>query len=297
VLARGIALADGLADTEFAVYGEDPRIICRINRGMVLCFLGSPETALRSAHEGLARARARNNPHAVAWSLVSLADIHIFLRNAAGAEQAAAEAIDVAQQHRLAQWLARAPQRRGWALCQLGDTHQGLALLEEGLCRQHATGHMLGTTRANCYLAEGCLLAGRLEAALGHIEAAHRHAETYGEHYMSAEIHRLHAEVLHIQGIPAPEIEGHLRTALDIARRQGAKWFELRAARSLARLWRDYGRCDEAHDLLASVYGWFTEGRHTPDLSDARALLEELAVGRRCEERARLGPGTPEHEL
>jgi predicted ATPase len=114
---------------------------------------------------------------------------------------------------------------------------------------------------------------------------------------MSAEIHRLHAEVLQIRGAPALEIEGHLHSALDIARRQGAKWFELRAATSLARLWRDYGRCDEAHDLLAPVYGWFTEGRHTPDLSDARALLDELAVGRRCEQRTRLGPGTPEHEL
>ena len=132
VLARGIALADGLA----AVYGEDPQIICRINRGMVLCFLGYSETALRIAHEGLARARARNNPHVVAWSLVSLADIHIFLRNAGRAEQAAAEAIDVARQHRLVQWLARAPQRRGWALCQLGGTQQGLALLEEGLGSQ-----------------------------------------------------------------------------------------------------------------------------------------------------------------
>jgi predicted ATPase len=273
VLARGIALADGLA----AVYGEDPRIICRINRGMVLCFLGYPETALRIAHEGLARARARNDPHAVAWSLVSLADIHIFLRNAGGAEQAAAEAIDVARQHRLVQWLARAPQRRGWALCQLGNTHEGLALLEEGLRRQHATGHMLGTTRANYYLAEGCLLAGRPEAALGHIEAAHGHAETYGEHYMSAEMHRLHAEVLHNLGIPAQEIEGHLREALNIARDQGARLWELRAATCLARFWHHEGKRDEARELLAPIHGWFTEGFDTPHLKEAKALLNELS--------------------
>jgi predicted ATPase len=278
VLARGIALAGGSADTEFGAYGEDPRIICRINRGTVLCFLGYPETALRIAQEGLARARARNNPHAVAWSLVSLADIHIFLRNATGAEQAAAEAIDVARQHRLVQWLARAPQRRGWALCQLGNTHQGLALLEDGLRCQHATGHMLGTTRANCYLAEGCLLAGKPETALEHVEAARRHAETHEEHYLSAEIHRLHAEILQTLGAPTQEIECHLHSALNVARSQAARLWELRAASSFARLWRDHGRRDEARGLLAPVYGWFTEGFHTPDLLDSRALLDELAV-------------------
>jgi predicted ATPase len=136
---------------------------------------------------------------------------------------------------------------------------------------------MLGTTRANYYLAEGCLLAGRPEAALGHIEAAHRHAETYGEHYMSAEMHRLHAEVLHNLGIPAQEIEGHLREALNIARDQGARLWELRAATCLARFWHHEGKRDEARELLAPIYGWFTEGFDTPHLKEAKALLDELS--------------------
>jgi predicted ATPase len=136
-----------------------------------------------------------------------LAQIHSALRNAAATESAAAEAFDIAQQHRFPQWLAFAQQWRGWALCRLGDAGQGLALLEEGQRRLHAIGNMLHTTRTHCFLAEGCVLAGRPDAALSHVEAAHRHAETYGEHFMSAEIHRLHAEVLQIQGAPAPEVD------------------------------------------------------------------------------------------
>jgi class 3 adenylate cyclase/tetratricopeptide (TPR) repeat protein len=273
VLARGIDLADSSGGTEFAAYGQDPRIVCRLDRAQARCLLGYPDTGLRVVEEGLARARAHNNPYAIAWSLVVLADIHTCLRNAAGAEQAAAEATNIARQDCLAQWLARAPQRRGLALCQLGDPHQGLALLEEGLHRQHATRHIMGTTRTYFYLAEGYLLAGRPDAALGHVEAAHRHADTYGEHYLSAEIHRLHAQVLQIQGAPAPEIERHLRSALDIARQQAARLLELRAATALARLWHVQGRVKEAHGLLAPIYASFTEGFDLPDLIEARALL------------------------
>jgi predicted ATPase len=244
-LTRGLALADGLADSEFAIYGEDPRIICRLYQGSVRCLLGYAETGLQIANEGLARARARNNPHAIAWSLIFVAQVHTFLRDAAGAEQAGAEAIEIARQHRFPNWLGFAQQGRGWALCQLGDADQGLALLEDGLRRLQATGQMLDSSEAYYYLAEGCTLAGKPEAALARVEAAHRHAETYGEHFMSAEIHRLHAEALQIQGVPAPKIERHLHTALEIARQQGARLWELRAATSLARLWHDEGKREQ----------------------------------------------------
>ena len=270
---RGIALADSLRDSDFALYGEDPRIICRIYRGDVQCFLGYPETGLRMTEQGLARARARNNPHDVAWSLVVLAQLHIVLRDAAMADKVALEAIDIARQHRFPQWLAFADQRRGAALCQLGKPAQGLALLEEGLRHLEETGSRLSKTRAYCYLAEGCLLAGRPEAALAHLEAAHRHAETYSEHYLGAELHRLHAKVLHVQGAPSAEIEHHLRTGLTIARRQAARLWELRAATGLARLWRNQGRAAEAHSLLAPVCASFTEGFRLPDLIEAGALL------------------------
>ena len=113
------------------------------------------------------------------------------------------------------------------------------------------------------------------EAALDHLQAAQRHAVTYGEHYMSAEIHRLHAEVLRIRSAPAREIEGHLQAALDIARDQEARLWELRAATSLARLWHAQRREAQVHELLAPLYDSFTEGFDLPDLVEARALLSQ----------------------
>jgi class 3 adenylate cyclase/predicted ATPase len=277
VVERGLALADGLAGGAFAAYGEDPRVVCRIHRGQIRSLTGQPETALHLAGEGLARARACGNPHVIAWSLVGgLAFIHSLLRDAAGAARAAVEATDVAERHRFPQWLGLAQQWRGWALCQLGDTEQGLALLEEGVRRLRQTGAVLHSTKAQCSLAEGCLLVGRPEAALGHVEAAHRHAEVYGERYFLAEIHRLRAEALRARGTPAEEVERHLRAALEVARRQAARLLELRAAADLTRHWQDHGRFAEARDLLAPVYAAFTEGFALPDLIEARALLEQL---------------------
>jgi class 3 adenylate cyclase/tetratricopeptide (TPR) repeat protein len=275
VLARGLTLADDLGETEFAIYEEDPRIICRLYLGPVLSLLGYPEAGLRIAEEGLAMARARNNPQAIAWSLVVLARIHGSLDDAPGEERVAAEAIDIARHHRFPQWLAMGQQRRGCALCRLGDTTQGLALIEGGLRHLLTTGQMLTSTSAYCGLAEGCLLAGRSDAALGHVEAAHRHAETYGEHFMSAEIYRLHAEVLRVQGAAVSEIERHLHAAVDIARHQGVRLYELRAATGLARIWQVQGRGAEAHSLLAPLYASFTEGFDLRDLVEARALLSQ----------------------
>lgn len=276
LLARGMAVADDLPDFAFAPYGEDPRIVCRIYRGKAYSLLGCPEAGLRLAEEGLARAFASNNPHAIAWSLVVNSQISGLLRDAARAERIAAEAIEVALRHRFPQWLAFAQQTHGWALCQLGQVEQGLALLEEGLQRLHATGGKLHTTLVHCFLADGCMLANRPEAAFRHLEAARTHAEVYGEQYMAAEIHRLHAGALRIQGASAEEENRQLCAALKVARRQAAKLWELRAARDLARLWREQGRVTEARDLLAPVYAAFAKGFALPDLLEAKALLEDM---------------------
>jgi predicted ATPase len=129
---------------------------------------------------------------------------------------------------------------------------------------------------SNCVLAEVGLLAGRPQTALEHLATAQEHAEHYGEGFMLAEIHRLHAPAMCALNAPASECEGRLRTALDIAQRQGAKTWELRAAVELARLWRDQSRITDAHDLLARAYASFTEGFDFPDLIEARLLLDEL---------------------
>jgi tetratricopeptide (TPR) repeat protein len=278
ILERGIDAADGLADLDFAPYGEDPRVICRIYLGQVRVLMGRPASGLLIAREGLALARAGSNPHSVAWALVVLSHLNVLLHDAAEAGRIAIEANDVASQHHFPQWIALAQQWHGWALCRFGDRDQGLALLEEGLRRLRETGAVLHATTTYCLLAEGCLLAGRPGAALGHVEAAHQHAEAYGERYLLAEIHRLRAEALRASKASAQEIEEQICAALDTARRQAATLLELRAAVSLAQLWREQGRVLEARDLLATVYAALTEGFASPDLIEARALLEDLGV-------------------
>jgi predicted ATPase len=278
VLERGAARADGLTETALTVYGEDPWVVCMLYLGQARCLMGKPETALRTMGEALARARARGNPHTVAWSLTVLSQTAALLGNAADAERIATEAIEVSRQHRFPQWLGFAQQWRGWALCRLGDIADGLALLDEGLRRRRETGTVLHTTMGGCLFADACLLAGKPAAALDHLEAAQSHAEGYGERYLAAEIHRLRAEARRAEGGCARECEGHLREALAVARGQGARLLELRAARDLARLWRDQGRVAEARGLLAPVYAAFTEGFAFPDLVEVRALLEQFGA-------------------
>jgi predicted ATPase len=227
---------------------------------------------------GLERARASGNPHPVSWALGILAVAHKLRCDASSTKRAAAEAVEVAAQHSLPQWLGFAELWLGWALGRLGQKAEGLALLQVAQRRLRDTGAILFTVMSNCVLAEAGVLAGRPETALEHLAAAQEHAERYGEGFMLAEIHRLHATALCGLNAPASEREGRLRTALGIAQRQGAKTWELRAAVDLARLWRYQERNFEARDLLGPIYGWFTEGFDTVDLKAAKALLVELGA-------------------
>jgi predicted ATPase len=127
-------------------------------------------------------------------------------------------------------------------------------------------------------LAEALALDGKIEEALAALDDALEKAAVSGETVWNAEIHRRRGEFTGRLPHPDPaKAEDSFRTALAIAREQGTRGYELRAATSLARLWREQGRRGEARDLLAPVYGWFTEGFDTADLKEAKALLDELA--------------------
>jgi predicted ATPase len=127
-------------------------------------------------------------------------------------------------------------------------------------------------------LADARRASGQLEEAMTLLREALDRSEATGERWFEAELHRIKGDVL----LRAPEVdpaeaEACLRKAIEVAQRQGARLWELRAATSLARLWADQGKRAQAHDLLAPVYSWFTEGFDTADLKDAKALLDELA--------------------
>jgi len=276
LLERGAVLADSRPETEFRIYGEQPQIICRVYRGAVHSLLGFPEEAARIAEEGLRLARALNNPHTLAWALVSTGNAHNFGRSARVAERLGAEAIQVSGEHRLPQWLAFAEEVRGWALCQLAEHREGLELLEDSLRRLHATGAVLHTCRIGCYLAQGYLLSGRLEEARAHLSAARQHSETFKEHYMLAELYRQQAALLRAQKAPFDEVEGNLHLAIITAQRQSARLLELRAATDLARLWAQGGAPERAWRLLHPLCRWFRDGMGLPDMEEAQNVLSAI---------------------
>jgi predicted ATPase len=150
--------------------------------------------------------------------------------------------------------------------------------MRDGMAAFEAAGTRLFTPLFLALLAEALALAGKIEEGLAALDDALATAAVSGMKGWDAEIHRLRGELTGRLPYPDPaKAEESFRTALAIAREQGTRGYELRAATSLARLWREQGRRTEARNLLAPLYGWFTEGFDTQDLRDAKALLDQLA--------------------
>jgi predicted ATPase len=167
---------------------------------------------------------------------------------------------------------------RGWALAELGRVEEGVAEMAEGIAGFERLGGVPWQRFSIALLAHGHARLGRHREALDMIDKALAHVERSGEFDGQSEMLRLKGEILLMGGkSDVPGAEQCFRAALEVARTQEAKWWELRATMSLARLLRDSGRRDEARTMLADVYNWFSEGFDTADLKDAKALLDELA--------------------
>jgi len=200
-----------------------------------------------------------------------------FARDAATARNYSNECIALASEHGFSYWSAFGRVLHGWAAAQGGEATTGIARIRDGLAASEATGNRSGAPLFLTLLAEALALAGKIEEGLATLDDALAKAAVSGVRGWDAEIHRLRGELTGRLPHPDPaKAEDSFRTALAFAREQGTRGYELRAAVSLARLWRDQGRPTEARDLLAPVYGWFTEGFATPDLKKAKALLDEL---------------------
>jgi tetratricopeptide (TPR) repeat protein len=177
----------------------------------------------------------------------------------------------------LAFWRAMAIANRGWCLAALGQPEQGIPLVASGLREYHATGNTQFTPLLLTTLADAHRIAGNPQAGLKQLAEAERLAEATRERIVLSETLRLRGDLLLLTD-DRGGAEASFTDAIAVARRQAARLFELRATTSLARLWRDQDKCAEARELLAPVYGWFTEGFDTLDLKEARALLDELAA-------------------
>ena len=165
----------------------------------------------------------------------------------------------------------------GWALAEQGRLVQGIELIRDGIAATRATGALMGFPFFLSVLACAYLDIGELCQAAATLDEAFSVATEARAQYFFPEVLRTKGKLLFLQDPDHPEAaQACFQQAVTAARDQGAKSLELRAATSLARLWRDQGKHTEARDLLAPVYGWFTEGFDTLDLKDAKALLDEL---------------------
>jgi predicted ATPase len=283
VLDEGIAIDDAVESLDgdranLLLHTERAGVSCRLLSGRALWFLGFPDRALRMVEAGLALAQGLAHANSIGFALAWAGFLHNFRREFAAAQKRAEAAIAFASEHLLPQRLGQATMCRGFALVGLAQQAEGIAQLRTGLAAWNGTGAHLLDTQWLAWIAEAHLRAGEFDAALTALDRAAQTAVAAGDCHYQAELHRLRGGVLVAIGGEA-EAGSCFQQAIDTARSQQAKSLELRAATSLARLWAEQGERDKAHDLLAPVYDWFTEGFDTADLKDARALLDELRSG------------------
>jgi predicted ATPase len=258
--------------------GNDAVLVCIAWVALTVWLLGYPEQALQRGHEVLTRARQLAQPFSLAFALAWVAWLHQLRREPHASQAQAEAAIAVCTEQGFAQLLAFGRLLRGWALAMQGQGAEGITDIQQGLAAYQATGAAVGRPQYLALLAEAQGQHGQAAGGLVVLTEALATVGQTGEQSYEAEIHRLTGELRWARTeADHAEVEGALRQALAIARRQQAKSLELRAAVSLARLWQQQGKRAEVHELLAPVYGWFTEGFDTADLQEAKALLDELA--------------------
>jgi predicted ATPase len=237
--------------------------------------LGRPDEALKLSAESLRRARQLSHPFMLAQVLRNAAILRYLRREPEATRELAQASGDLAEQYGLREHLAAARMFRAWAMTELGQVEQGLSELEAGFTSAtNAASYLFPMEMIfeSAYMRAACA-----DRALEMLDEALPRIENTGAYIGAPELYRFKGRALLIRNSSATtEAEICFRKAIEIARGQSAKWWELRATVSLARLSRDTNRRDEARAMLADIYGWFTEGFDTADLKDAKALLDEL---------------------
>jgi predicted ATPase len=259
-------------------FGHDPAV-CALALGAAAQWaLGYPAGAMHRHGEAITLAQRLRDPPSLAHSMfLACVSSQAPGRDAPAVFAIATELCELSEKHGFSQFQACALMFRGWALACSGEVAQGIMQMTEGFGILRQRGARTFMPRGHCLLAEAHLMAHHYREGLEHVVRALHFAET-GDQGCLAHLHNLHAEfLLHLHGSDEEAIEANLRLAISVARRQGAKGWELPATTRLAHLWADRGRRSEARDLLAPIYGWFTEGFDTPDLQEAKALLDALS--------------------
>ena len=263
------------------LYGAHDAAVCgRSHLAWALALLGFPDQALQQMDLALALGRDLAHPPSLVHALWSAAELRYMRREPRAIEECTALLEPIAAQHGSVVVLANATMLRGWALVARGFADEGLAELRKGLSQWRSTGSQYQVPNRLARAADAFRAARQIEEGLVLVDEAIGLVEKGASRWEESEVHRLKGELLQASAgdlTNSSECERCFNRALDVARRQSAKLLELRAASSLARLWRVQGKCEQARDLLGSIYGWFTEGFDTTDLKGAKALLDKLA--------------------
>jgi class 3 adenylate cyclase len=237
--------------------------------------IGRSDEALKLSEEALRRGRQLKEVFSLGIAISIAGTLRYFRREAGAAREVAQTETALAEEHGFRDRLVSAQALRGWAMSELGQTEQGIAELESVA----ASGPSVSQMRASVMLPQAYARVSRSDRALAILDADLAKFEKSGTRLFEAECYRLKGEAILIRDSSATtEAEACFRKAIEVAKAQSAKSWELRATVNLARLLRDTGRREEARAMLTEIYNWFTEGFDTADLKDAKALLDELSA-------------------
>ncbi|HWX35738.1 MAG TPA: hypothetical protein VNZ53_51000 [Steroidobacteraceae bacterium] len=277
---QSIALYDPAAHLPLATrFSVEARVSTLSFRAWALWFLGYPEAALVDADHALKYAREIGQAATLMVALHYMSFTHIHCGNYGAAKAEADELVALADEKTTLIWKALGMLDQGCLLVLKGKASGAVQTFTSGMISYQSTGSTVWIPLHLSYLAKAYSELGQVDDAVRCIGEAITAVETTRERWCEAEINRIVGEIaLMSPGPGAAKAEAYFERALTIARQQRAKSWELRAAMSIARLWHDQGKREEARDLLVPVYGWFTEGFDTRDLKEAKALLEELAA-------------------
>lgn len=258
------------------LYRLDPAVHCASQMIRLLWLLGFPDQALRKAEESVALARRLSSLLSLAHMQLYAAQLYQNLRQPEKARDYGQACIALCDEHAIQLERAWAECWYGWAIAELGETDAGLSLMRSALATQLSIGARVARGYCQAVRAQALWHAGHTEEGLQAVEDGLAVSEQNGEPFYSADLWRLKGELLKMQG-GTEEAEHCFKKAIEMARRQAAKSLELRAATSLARLWQEQDKRQEAQQVLTEIHAWFTEGFETADLKQAELLLAELS--------------------
>ena len=275
---QALAYYDPAAHRPLATrFGVDNAVAVLCYGSFALWLLGYPEAAFADADQALKNAREIGQAATMMYALGVTSIIHIHCGNYATANAIVDELVPLAEEKGALLWKAAGMRNQGWVFAMTGRASDAVQTITSGLTAFRLTGGTLWMPLFLSHLASAYAALRQFDHAWRCIAEAMTAIETTKETFCEAEVHRIAGEIALMSSEPdAARAETYFERALAVARAQQAKSWELRAAMSMARMWRDQDKRQQAYDLLAPVYGWFTEGFDTLDLKEAKALLDQL---------------------